>query len=97
MLTGCDFFLPALRGVLLRRAKAASVGTSTSIVYEGRFAWIGMVIVDSRYRGQGIGTALLQRTVRCLDSRRVLCIKLDATPQGKPVYEKFGFASEYDI
>ena len=61
------------------------VGTSTSIICEGRFAWIGMVIVDSQYRGQGIGTALLERVICFLDSRRGLCMKLDATPPGKPV------------
>jgi GNAT superfamily N-acetyltransferase len=84
-------------GCFVAESGGRVVGTSTSIVYEGRFAWIGMVIVDSQYRWQGIGTALLQRTVRCLDSRSVLCMKLDATPQGKPVYEKFGFVSECDI
>jgi GNAT superfamily N-acetyltransferase len=91
------FLSASPEGCFVAEGEGRVVGTSTSIVYEGRFAWIGMVIVDSRYRGQGIGTALLQRTVRCLDARRVVCMKLDATPQGKPVYEKFGFASEYDI
>lgn len=84
-------------GCFVAECEGRVVGTATSIVYEGRFAWIGMVIVDSQYRGQGIGTALLERTVCFLDSRSVLCMKLDATPQGKPVYEKFGFVSEYDI
>jgi GNAT superfamily N-acetyltransferase len=73
------------------------VGTSTTIVYEGRFAWIGMVIVDPQYRGQGIGTALLERAIQYLDSRCVPCMKLDATPLGKPLYEKLGFVSEYEI
>ncbi|MBI5250472.1 MAG: GNAT family N-acetyltransferase [Desulfomonile tiedjei] len=73
------------------------IGTSTTIVYEGRFAWIGMVIVDLQYRGRGIGTALLERAISYLDSRNVPCMKLDATPQGKPLYEKFGFVSEYEI
>jgi GNAT superfamily N-acetyltransferase len=91
------FLSASPEGCFVAESKGRVVGTSTSIVYEGRFAWIGMVIVDSQHRGQGIGTALLQRAVRCLDSRRVLCMKLDATPQGQPVYEKFGFVSEYDI
>lgn len=73
------------------------IGTSATIIYEGRFAWIGMVIVDKQYRGQGIGVALLERAIRFLDSRRVPTMKLDATPQGKPLYEKFGFRSEYEI
>ncbi|MBI4964391.1 MAG: GNAT family N-acetyltransferase [Desulfomonile tiedjei] len=73
------------------------VGTSTTIIYEGRFAWIGMVLVDTRYRGRGIGTQLLQRAIRYLDSRNIPCMKLDATPQGRLLYEKFGFECEYEI
>jgi len=73
------------------------VGTSATIIYEGRLAWIGMVLVDSKHRGQGIGTALLERAIGHLDTRRVPCVKLDATPQGKPLYEKFGFLSEHHI
>lgn len=73
------------------------VGTSTTIVYEDRFAWIGMVLVDPAYRGRGIGTRLLEHAIRYLDSRNVPCMKLDATPQGKLLYEKFGFVSEFEI
>jgi predicted N-acetyltransferase YhbS len=84
-------------GCFVAEREGRVVGTSTTIIYEGRFAWIGMVIVDSQCRGQGIGAALLERAIRSLDSRQVLCMKLDATPLGKPVYEKFGFVTEYDI
>jgi GNAT superfamily N-acetyltransferase len=73
------------------------VGTATTIIYEGRVAWVGMVIVDPRHRGKGIGTTLLERAIRHLDSRSVPVMKLDATPQGKPLYEQLGFVSEYDI
>jgi predicted N-acetyltransferase YhbS len=91
------FLSASPEGCFVAEREGRVVGTATSIVYEGRFAWIGMVIVDSQYRRQGIGTALLERVVRSIDSRSVLCMKLDATPEGKPVYEKFGFVSEYDI
>jgi predicted GNAT family acetyltransferase len=73
------------------------VGTSATIVYEGRFAWIGMVLVEQQFRGQGIGTALLERAIQHLDSQNILCMKLDATPHGRVLYEKLGFVSEYDI
>lgn len=73
------------------------VGTSTTIAYEGRFAWIGMVVVDPQHRGQGTGTALLERAIQCLDSRGIPSMKLDATPQGRPLYEKLGFVGEYEI
>lgn len=73
------------------------VGTSATIVYQGRFAWIGMVMVDPAHRGKGLGTTLLDRAIHYLDSRKISCVKLDATPQGKLLYEKFGFVSEYEI
>ncbi len=72
-------------------------GTAATILYGGRFAWVGMVLVDPKYRGRGIGTRLLERCIGHLDSLRVPCIKLDATPLGKPVYEKLGFATEYEL
>ena len=72
-------------------------GTATTISYEGRFAWVGMVLVDPEYRSQGIGTKLLERAIAYLDDRMIPAIKLDATPQGKPLYEKMGFVSEYEL
>jgi GNAT superfamily N-acetyltransferase len=72
-------------------------GTATTICYEGRFAWIGMVLVDPEYRKQGIGTALLEKTIEYLDDSHLASMKLDATPQGKPIYKKLGFVEEYEI
>jgi ribosomal protein S18 acetylase RimI-like enzyme len=72
-------------------------GTVTTISFEHRFAWVGMVLVDPEYRGEGMGTRLLEMAINYLDSARIPCIKLDATPQGKPLYEKLGFVSEYEV
>ena len=73
------------------------VGTVTTIIYENRFAWTGMVLVDPRLRGKGIGTALLLKAIEHLDSKKIPCVKLDATPQGKPIYTRLGFRIEYEI
>jgi GNAT superfamily N-acetyltransferase len=72
-------------------------GTVATIIYEQRFAWIGMVLVDPALRGKGIGTALLLKAIDYLDAKKVPCMKLDATPQGKPIYTRLGFRIEYDI
>jgi hypothetical protein len=56
-----------------------------------------MVLVDPEYRGRGFGTALLERAIHYLDALDLSALKLDATPQGKPLYEKLGFRSEYEI
>lgn len=91
------FLSASPEGCFVAESNGRVIGTSTTIVYEGRFAWIGMVIVDSELRGRGIGTALLERAIGYLDSRSIPCMKLDATPQGRILYEKLGFVSEYDI
>jgi GNAT superfamily N-acetyltransferase len=72
-------------------------GTATTISFENKFAWIGMVLVDPEYRSRGIGTKLLERTIEYLDHEKMPTMKLDATPQGKPLYEKLGFVTEYGI
>jgi GNAT superfamily N-acetyltransferase len=71
------------------------VGTVTTVNYENRFAWVGMVLVDPETRGQGVGTQLLQEAMSIL--RGIPSIRLDATPQGRPVYQRLGFEDEYGL
>ncbi|HKW34731.1 MAG TPA: GNAT family N-acetyltransferase [Candidatus Acidoferrum sp.] len=85
------------RGCFVMDHDRKVVGTATTICYENRFAWIGMVLVDPKHRKQGIGTALLKKAIAYLDSLHIATIKLDATPQGKPIYAKLGFVEEYEI
>lgn len=69
------------------------IGTATAINYENKVAWIGMVIVDKEYRGQKISNMLLSNLIESFGESTLL--KLDATPAGQPVYQKFGFTDEY--
>ena len=85
------------RGCFVMEHDGKVVGTATTICYENRFAWIGMVLVDPDYRKQGIGTRLLKKTIEYLDRSHIATMKLDATPQGKPIYAKLGFVEEHDI
>ena len=71
------------------------VGTTTSINYSNRVAWIGMVLVDKEYRGKGISKSLLAAVLKKLE--RCKSIKLDATPQGQQVYKSLDFKDEYLI
>jgi GNAT superfamily N-acetyltransferase len=91
------FLRASPEGCFVAESGGRVAGTAATITYEGRFAWIGMVLVDPEFRGQGIGTHLLEKTIEYLDARRVPSLKLDATPQGKPIYEKLGFVAEYEI
>lgn len=93
-----DRFLKASpEGCFVAELDGRVCGTVTTISYENRFAWVGMVLVDPQHRSKGIGTMLLEAAMKHLDDRKISTIKLDATPQGKPLYEKMGFQSEYEI
>lgn len=73
------------------------VGTCTSVTYGSTLAWIGMMMVHPESRGHGIGQALLRSCVDYLKSRGVLCIKLDASPMGQPLYARNGFLPEWTL
>jgi GNAT superfamily N-acetyltransferase len=86
--------------MLLRLAPAGSfaaitngriVGTAIGINY-GAFGWIAMMLVDPAYRGQGVGRRLLEAAMEALPSDRP--IRLDATPMGRPLYQRYGFEDE---
>ena len=70
-------------------------GTVTTLGFEDRFSWISMLLVPPERRGRGIGTALLMEALRVLEDMR--CVRLDATPAGKAVYDRYGFRDEYPL
>lgn len=72
------------------------VGTCASVRF-GAVAWIGLMLVDPAARGQGVGKALMQHTLRWLDERGVQSVRLDATPLGQPLYEKLDFAVDFQL
>src|SRR5215510_8173248 len=78
-------------GCFLAEWNGAPAGTATTTVYGTELAWIGMVLVHPDYRRRGIGRALLEHCIEHLREREVRCIKLDATPAGKKVYDGLGF------
>src|SRR6266567_5842191 len=70
-------------------------GTVTTLRFEDRFSWISMLLVAPERRGRGFGTALLLEALRVLEDMR--CVRLDATPAGKVVYDRCGFHDEYPL
>jgi len=67
------------------------VGTAIAIDYGG-FAWIAMMLVEPAYRGRGFGRRLLEAAMDAVPSN--LPIRLDATPLGRPLYQRYGFEDE---
>lgn len=72
-------------------------GTATTTSYSNDLAWIGMVIVHPDMRRRGIGNALLEHCIGHLQQSGARCIKLDATPLGKTVYDQLGFKDEWSL
>jgi GNAT superfamily N-acetyltransferase len=70
------------------------VGTAIGIDY-GNFAWIAMMLVNPDYRSRGLGARLLEAAIGALP--RDLPIRLDATPLGRPLYERYGFVLESSL
>ena len=68
--------------------------TATIVAYERRLAWIGMVLTRKAYRPRGFAKRLMNQVLRLTDVGGIESVKLDATDQGMPLYEKFGFRSE---
>ena len=82
-------------GCFVAEREGQVVGTVTSVDYAGRLAWIAMMLVDAECRGRGIGTGLMQAAMRAVG--HCACIKLDATPAGKPMYDRLGFVEEHSV
>jgi GNAT superfamily N-acetyltransferase len=72
------------------------VGTACACVFDN-VAWVNLVLVAQVHRRRGIATNLMRYVLAWLDERKVSSIRLDATPVGRPVYEKLGFVTEYEL
>jgi GNAT superfamily N-acetyltransferase len=83
-------------GCFVAEWNGVGVGTAGTCSF-GHVAWIAMVLVDAAKRKHGIGTALMEHALAYLERRGAHSIRLDATPLGQPVYEKLGFAPEYQL
>jgi len=84
-------------GCFLAEWDGQPCGTVTTTSYGTDLAWIGMMLVHPDFRRRGIATALMETALNYLRGRGVRCIKLDATPDGQPVYERLGFRPEWEF
>ena len=84
-------------GCFVARLDGEEAGTVTTIDFERKFGWVGMVLVLPEKRRRGVGTALLKHAIHYLQEAGVQTVKLDATPMGKKVYDLLDFQDEYLI
>ncbi|MEX2404035.1 MAG: GNAT family N-acetyltransferase [Balneolales bacterium] len=82
-------------GNFVATCNGKEAGTATTITYQDRFSWIGMVLVDPAFRGKGVGTVLLNEAIAY--ARQKGTVRLDATPQGEKLYKTMGFVAERNL
>ncbi len=76
-------------GIVAVDANTAGVlGTILMTPYKQDVAAINMVIVDEAARGRGLGRKLMEAAIALAGSR---ALRLIATPEGLPLYQKLGF------
>ncbi|WP_237152198.1 GNAT family N-acetyltransferase [Oryzibacter oryziterrae] len=78
------------QGVAAVDAAGVVVGTILVTPYRSSAATINMVIVDEALRGRGLGRRLMEAALDLAGNRP---LRLVATQEGLPLYEKLGFAA----
>jgi ribosomal protein S18 acetylase RimI-like enzyme len=73
------------------------VATTTLICYGDQLAWLGMVLTHPNYRKRGFAKKLVQSALKIAEAKKIRSVKLDATNQGVPLYESFGFRREQSV
>jgi ribosomal protein S18 acetylase RimI-like enzyme len=71
-------------------------GTTMTTLF-GPVAWIAMVLVEETLRGRGIGLAMMKHALAFCKRRGVVSVRLDATPLGKPLYDRLGFVEQFQL
>jgi GNAT superfamily N-acetyltransferase len=87
----------APRGCFGIEVEGNLVASTTAVCYQRDLAWIGMVLTHPEYRGRGFAGRLLAQALEFTEAAGIRTIKLDATGQGRPLYEKFKFVAEQPV
>jgi GNAT superfamily N-acetyltransferase len=67
------------------------IAAAAAITY-GTHGFVGNVMVRSEARRSGLGRSVMQAALDWLRDRGTAVVELDATPEGRPLYERLGFA-----
>jgi GNAT superfamily N-acetyltransferase len=70
----------------------AVAGVGSGIVY-GELGFVGNMIVGPEQRRRGLGSAILETIMTWLETRGCRRLELNATSEGRPLYQRHGFAS----
>jgi GNAT superfamily N-acetyltransferase len=73
------------------------VGTVTVITYVQELAWVGMLLVHPDFRRKGLGRRLMEQAMGYAKEVGIKRLRLDASPEGFPLYQKLGFVAEWTM
>jgi ribosomal protein S18 acetylase RimI-like enzyme len=83
---------PHARCLVAVEGDGALAGVGSGIVY-GRLGFIGNMIVAAAHRRRGVGSAILDAVAEYLEGAGCTRLELNATSDGRPLYERHGFRS----
>ena len=83
-------------GCLAAELDGTLVGTTVCCTF-AEIAWLALVLVDTAFRERGIGRRLVAAGLQYADDSGVRTVRLDATPLGRPVYERLGFRPQFEL
>ena len=73
------------------------VSTATLICYGRRLGWIGMVLTHPEFRRRGLARELVTHLIARAEELGMETVKLDATDEGRGLYESLGFRAEQSV
>jgi GNAT superfamily N-acetyltransferase len=79
------------------RVDGKIVATATLVCFGQTVAWIGMVLTHPEFRRRGLARSLVARMMEQAEMLGVRTLKLDATDDGRRLYESFGFRPEQGV
>ncbi|HSK93656.1 MAG TPA: GNAT family N-acetyltransferase [Candidatus Angelobacter sp.] len=80
------------RCVVATDPEGTVVAVGSGIVY-GPLGFVGNMIVSAGQRRRGLGSAILEAVLRFLEDAGCTRLELNATSDGRPLYERHGFRS----
>jgi GNAT superfamily N-acetyltransferase len=84
--------VPHARCIVAVDGDGTIAGVGSGIVY-GPLGFVGNMVVAEAHRRRGVGSAILESVTAFLEAAGCRRLELNATSDGRPLYERHGFAS----
>ena len=79
------------------KVKGELVACGMAVTFDHYLARLCCIITNPNFQGHGFASKITQVLFERLQSDGFTCIELDASVQGKPVYEKLGFQEIWNV